>query len=99
MTKIIPTEGRIVWFYGHVGNLRQAAIVAGVTDGGVELWVFQRSGSVYSGTYWVPSILDPDELPTGSYHGGSYATWMPYQKGQAAKAEAYMDYHSKAPGI
>jgi hypothetical protein len=83
MAKITPTEGRIVWFYGSTGAKRQAAIIAGVNDKSVELWVFNRAGSVYAGDAVVREILDPDQVPDTSW---PYATWMPYQKAVASGA-------------
>lgn len=92
MLKIEPTEGRIVWYYAGPKDRRQAAIIEearatypGMANRiGVGLYVF---GRYHSGYVWVPEILDPDQpIPGYGYNG--YATWMPYQKGQAAKAEA-----------
>jgi hypothetical protein len=88
---IVPTVGRMIWFnpspedriYSSAQVL--AAIVAGVNDDGtVNLAVFRADGS---GPYHRQNvaITGPDSLiPEGA---PGTAMWMPYQKGQAAKAE------------
>jgi hypothetical protein len=94
---IKPTPGRVVWFhpptnkgfwpkdftyYGGFAPL--AAIVAHVWDDRmVNLSVFDSDGKPYSFTS-VELLQDDDPKP----EAGRFACWMPYQKGQAAKAEA-----------
>jgi len=84
---IAPTVGRVVWFYhyvegqGHKGPM--AAIVAFVhSDTMVSLAVFSDFGGTFSRGS-VPLVQDDEPAP-----GFDYCTWMPYQKGQAAKTEA-----------
>ena len=83
---IKPTVGRVVWFYkyiygqGHKGPL--AAHVAYVhSDSVLNLMVIEESGNPRSETS-VQLIQDNDPIPDNTY-----ACWMPYQKGQAAKVE------------
>ena len=87
---ISPTVGRIVWFWkfgepkeNEPTTSPEAAIVTYVhSDTMLNLSVFDHNGvqrpetSVY--------LLQDGNERTSQY----YATWMPYQKGQAAKTEA-----------
>jgi hypothetical protein len=91
---IKPTVGRVVWFrpypliqdggFIYHGNGEPlAAIVTHVwNDQMVNLVVFDSNGSSHSRTS-VKLMQDGED--TSMYH--SYAEWMPYQKGQAAKTE------------
>lgn len=90
---ITPTPGRVVWYvpaptessnFCKPGNDDPcAAIVARVWgDRMVNLTVFDANGLTHSRTS--VQLLQDDDTPNGP----SYAMWMPYQKGQAAKAEA-----------
>jgi hypothetical protein len=94
MTGIIiqPTPGRVVWYHPdeHMAQARfasaptLAAIVAFVhSDRMVNLTVLDALGNTHSRTS-VLLVQDGDTAPDG----GEYCEWMPYQKGQAAKAEA-----------
>jgi hypothetical protein len=84
---ISPTVGRVVWFYryvtgqGHKGPL--AAHVACVhSESMVTLMVIDEGGNPRpQGSV----LLLQDDQPAPGY---DYCTWMPYQKGQAAKTEA-----------
>ena len=86
---IQPTVGRIVWYHpnlsdpgGIVPGTVQAAIIAHVwNDSCVNLGVFDPDGLPYSRT---SVYLQQDE---GVDQSLPYATWMPYQKGQAVKTE------------
>lgn len=102
MTIITPTVGRVVWFYAWSGDpdldgfihshgiVPMAAHVAHVwSDRMVNLMVIDPNGKAHSRT----SIVlrqEGDPAPAGSY-----CEWMPYQKGQAAKAEALEKQLSK----
>ena len=92
--KITPTVGRVVWFY-PASNVATsgftpppeghplAAIIAGVVDaeaGAVHLTVFDGVGVPRSEPY-VLLVQEGDTPPAQ----GRYATWMPYQIGQAKK--------------
>ncbi len=83
---IPPTVGRVVWFFkftpsGHKGPL--AAHVARVnSESSVNLMVIDEIGSPRSETN-VRLVQEG-----GDVGGWDYCTWMPYQKGQAAKTEA-----------
>lgn len=85
---IIPTVGRIVWY--RAGDARPetpplAAIVAYVWSSRmVNLAVFDAEGGHFPKTS-VRLIQDGDS-PAG--WGEPTCSWMPYQKGQAAKTEA-----------
>ncbi len=86
---IIPTPGRIVWYWPSAadgiatlpgGPL--AAIVAGVhNDRSVNLAVFDSYGNAQQRSS-VRLVQPDDDIPDTSY-----ASWMPYQLGQAAKTE------------
>jgi len=88
---IKPTVGRVVWYFPTgkseaSGDQPLAAIIACVwSDTCVNLAIFDGNG--------VPMPKPPTSIllvqegnPVPS--GGNYCTWMPYQKGQAAKTEA-----------
>jgi hypothetical protein len=89
---ILPTPGRIVWFFPAIAERDPngqplAAIVAKVlSERSVNLTVSHGDGTTYA-AQGVQLLQDDDAAPeTG------HATWMPYQKGQAAK-------HDAAPAI
>lgn len=86
MTKIKPTIGRVVWFYPHghrEGSLPHAAMIAFVhSDSLVNLGVLDPNGRSYNETS-VSLIQDGGPVPDS----GRYATWMPFQIGQAKQAE------------
>lgn len=91
-TTITPTVGRVVWFYVALNGMASgfftpdegqplAAIVARVwNDRMVNLTVFDANGTPHSRTS-VPLIQEGEDVPAL----GFYATWMPYQIGQAKK--------------
>jgi len=91
---ITPTVGRVVWYHPASNDFTPgfihpvdgqplAAIVARVVDDGcVNLTVFDAAGVPWSRQY-VPLIQEGEDVPADGY-----AEWMPYQKGQAKKAEA-----------
>lgn len=87
---IRPTVGRKLWFHPHVDEghapgdqPHSAEIVHVLDDRTVNLAVFNQTGALYS-RQAVP-LLQDDDVPPASGH---FAMWMPYQQGQAAKAEA-----------
>lgn len=93
---IEPTPGRVVWFHppapANPNGQPHAALVAFVQNPRlVNLAVFDENGTAYNATS-VPLLQDDDQAPEGV----AYAEWMPYQKGQAAKAEAAV---AAAPGV
>lgn len=83
---IKPTIGRVVWFYpaGHPeGEQPHAALIAYVWDDTrVNLAAHDANGNAY-GVTSVLLIQDDGAVPSG----GFYATWMPYQVGQAKAQE------------
>jgi hypothetical protein len=96
---IKPTVGRVVLFHPEndvpSGNFAPAPICAGIvahvwSDTCVNLAVFDRDGVPHSYTS-VLLVQDGDALPDN----GRYAEWMPYQKGQAEKAESLESALSK----
>ena len=88
---IKPTPGRVVWYHPSASdNFADphpdpcAAIVARVwSDTCVNLCVIDANGNTHSRTS-VLLVQDGNPVPTG----GMWCEWMPYQKGQAAKADA-----------
>ena len=99
MSNIKPTAGRVLWFYPTVANAAQwgmaysdpgqplAAMIAYVwRDDLVNLTVWDQNGNQFSVTS-VP--LAQGEVPSDEEGRiGMHAAWMPYQKGQAARADA-----------
>lgn len=85
---IKPTVGRIVWFRSVSGlpvdgDEPLAGIITGVIDDNhVNLCVFDFSGTPHP-KHNVFLYQDEPEGPPCE----EFAVWMPYQKGQAAKAE------------
>jgi hypothetical protein len=93
---IMPTIGRIVHLHNGPACLLKipvakdcdhlAAIVTGVTDEGrhINVAVFDVFGAPHALQY-VPLVQGDDaDIPKDAMY---YCTWMPYQKGQAAKTE------------
>ncbi len=94
---IIPTIGRVVWFYPHEnqndgGFARHGgptiqpytALITHVwSDHMVNLCVFDANGMPHGRTS--VELVQEDRTCPG---GGGYCTWMPFQKGQAAKQES-----------
>lgn len=97
---IYPTPGRIVWFhppataaYPKVGDQPHPAMIAHVLeDGRINLTVSAPSGDTYAARE-VHLLQDGEPAPIGQ----AYAEWMPYQKGQAAKAEL-LEAHAASKG-
>lgn len=95
--RIIPTIGRIVWYYpgeGFPGTLLgdqpcAADVVYVQNDDCVNLNVKDHNGACWAmGS--VTLVQEDDEIPfTG------YAMWMPYQVGQAKKHEVSDDKSDK----
>lgn len=88
---IQPTVGRVVWYHpdrnstesGFAAGSPLAAIIAHVwSDTCVNLAVFDANGKSHNRTSVFLYQGDTDRPSS------SYAEWMPYQKGQAAKTEA-----------
>ncbi len=92
-TKIVPTVGRVVWFWPPKTHMGQylftvygeqpcAAQVAYVhSDNMVNLSVFDHAGQHHS----FPSVhLINDGEPAPE--AGGYCQWMPYQIGQAKRS-------------
>lgn len=89
---IKPTVNRHVDYWPQGGDFAQyripgqplAAIITGVhTDGCINVAVFGADGSGPYARKSVPLIQEGEAWQEGV----SYATWMPYQQGQAAKTE------------
>jgi hypothetical protein len=87
---IQPSIGRIVWFWpqkeAEAPNPDQpnAALVVYVWDDRmVNLAVFDSNGNSRGETS--VTLLQDDDVPNAY---GRFASWVPYQKGQAAKAES-----------
>lgn len=95
MTAIEPTVGRILWFVPgrrdplFVPEKTQifAGIVCGVLpDGYLNLGVWDGNGNHY-GRMRVRLLQPEDEVGDSDREMG-YCVWMPYQVGQASKAES-----------
>ena len=96
---IVPSNGRIVWYtpmrkcgdvdidtdiIQHDKTKPLSAMVVHVwSDRMVNLLVFDSNGFLHGRTS-VDLLQDDDPKP----EGGRFCSWMPYQLGQAAKAEA-----------
>lgn len=84
---ITPTIGRVVWFYpagvAHTAQPFPALISYVWNDSLINVGGFDANGVPFAAT----SVFLNGE-GYGNPGGGAWATWMPYQKGQAAKAEA-----------
>jgi hypothetical protein len=80
---IQPTVGRLVLYFSKRGAEPHAAIITKVWGTRcINLAIFNEAGTPYNNTS-VTLLQDDDEVPEYGH-----AQWMPYQKGQAAKAEA-----------
>lgn len=85
---IQPTIGRVLWFTPASGSEKQrddkqplAALVTYVwNDRMVNLAAFDQDGNSFSATS-VTLLQGDDAKPEHGY----FASWMPFQKGQAAK--------------
>ena len=99
ITKIIPTIGRKVWFTPAATDTKivwrdkkqklDATVVYVWTDVMVDLFVVDQSGI----TWFKQSVPLLSGVPNPGSAGytaslGYYAEWMPYQLGQAAKAQS-----------
>jgi hypothetical protein len=86
---ITPTIGRVVWYYPkgmqHTSQPHPALICYVWSDMMVNVGGFDSNGVPFADT---SVLLLQDEGSYGNPGGGSWACWMPYQKGQAAKTEA-----------
>lgn len=100
---IKPTIGRRVWFWPNgttgmtliTGGDQQpcdAGVVFVWNDRLVNLAVSDHVGANYSRTS-VPLLQDDDPIP----ESGAYATWMPYQVGQAKAAATETPQPDPAP--
>lgn len=95
---ITPSIGRVVWFYPSERTTYPNVLGANANVSGgqpcsaqvayvwhdrmVNLGCIDHNGIPFSATS-VPLLQPGDSVP----EGGGYATWMPYQIGQAAKTE------------
>jgi hypothetical protein len=101
MTEIMPTNGRIVWYTPYNTEMEGAFGMSAQRDKDgkviplaaqvcavwgprmVNLLVTDANGKTFAVTS--RTLLQAGDTPNPY---GGYAEWMPYQKGQAAKAEA-----------
>jgi len=98
---IQPTIGRIVWFhplptaaYPKVDGQPHAAMIAFVKNSTtVNLTVSAWSGDTYAARH-VRLLQDGEAAPVDE----PYAEWMPYQRGQAARADALAQQLNDRPG-
>lgn len=96
---ISPTVGRKVWYTPAPGDPHcnklgaqpmDATVVFVHSDRMVNVAVFDHCGIAHAYPS-VPLLQEGEATPTGHY-----AEWMPYQKGQAARAEQ-LERGAKAP--
>ena len=85
---IKPSIGSIMWYWPEK-HLRSdqpwPAIVSYVhSDNLVNVSVWNKDGHAQNGRTSVPVVQDGSPYTVGN---SPYVEWMPYQKGQAAKAE------------
>jgi hypothetical protein len=89
-----PTVGRVVWFHPGLRDTERMMVLDGQqpmradvvfvhNDRMVNLMVTDHAGGLWPRDN-VELIQEGDAIPKSQ----SYCEWMPYQKGQAAKAEA-----------
>lgn len=91
---ISPTIGRVVLVYRGKSNQAEPALVSYVwSDRMINVGGFDSTGVPFACTSM--KLLQDDEKP--DFEGQSYAEWMPYQKGQAAKTESLEAQIAKAP--
>ena len=89
---IVATVGRVVWFYPQINvgveppSQPYAALIAFVhSDTCVNLAIFDSNGVPWQKPPTsITLVQDAADTPAS----GHYCTWMPFQKGQAAKTEA-----------
>lgn len=85
---IKPTIGRVVWYHPYSSTPEQqpqAAVISYVwSDTCVNLGVFNPNGN----SIGVTSVFLWQNDGEVERPSSSYAEWMPYQQGQAAKTEA-----------
>lgn len=83
---IVPSIGRVVWFYAHKGqkdngDQPSAALVVFVhNERLVNLATFDKYGGI-CGWQGVTLVQEGDETPEAS----AFCMWMPYQIGQAKR--------------
>lgn len=86
---IQPTVGRVVWFYpaecGPTDQPWTASIAYVYSDTEINIGGFTRNGEHFSRLH-VRLVQDGAKEPERGSR--DYCVWMPYQRGQAAKAEA-----------
>lgn len=96
---IAPTVGRKVWYRptefdkSGPGAMRvvgiqplDATVIAVWSDRAVNLLVIDAAGTPFP--KMSVTLLQEGDTPPAVAGGGGYAEWMPYQTGQAKKAEA-----------
>lgn len=108
MSSIAPSIGRKVWFWASENFIEQveedpmdpkqafdATVVFVHPSGLVNLQVFTHTGE--GGLVESCHLRDPGEADE---HGGEedYATWMPYQVGQAGMAAAKKEARAEEAG-
>jgi hypothetical protein len=89
MPEIIPTIGRVVWYWPspaddlpRIGDQPLAAHIAGIwSNTCVNLMVIDANGNTHSRT---SVLLYQGE---GERPAHCFCEWMPYQRGQAARTE------------
>lgn len=81
---IIPTVGRVVWFFNYSSTPLSASVAHVNWDGTINIGYLTTGGEHYGAIgipLWQGEGVKPDRR----------CEWMPYQKGQAAKYEALVE--------
>jgi hypothetical protein len=88
---IKPTVGRVVWvhrpYFKHDPAQPEAALITYVwNDRMINVGGFMHDGTPFKATS--VRLLQDGDMPLDAGKDGTYAEWMPFQKGQAAAQDA-----------
>jgi hypothetical protein len=87
VSKIEPSVGRIVHVHLSGNPNTLAGIVCAVHERGINVAGFDQNGVPYRAS--AVRLVQPGETIPANF-SGTWAEWMPYQKGQAAKLDEAM---------
>lgn len=90
---IVPTCGRIVWFYAYIGSKPLPAIIREVQESGkIDITLFSGHGAEPIG-----DVILYQEEETIPEDAEDFCAWMPYQ--QAASKKYPVDIPTNPPVI